>query len=142
MKITLKALAANGQIEKSLVKAVVKQLGGWDSFKESAKDIVNHGIDGGFHGFIYYVDTVKFYKANKKTIIALAKSQASELGQGMFEMIKGFKCMADIEATEDEIAESMYTCKGECVDQILNCLAWYAGEEVSRLYVDLCEQED
>jgi len=38
----------------------------WESFKNSAPDISDHGISGGFRGFIYYADTVKFAQENKK----------------------------------------------------------------------------
>jgi hypothetical protein len=39
----------------ALIHAVVSRIG-----KESIEDVINHGIDGGFRGFIYYTDTVKF----------------------------------------------------------------------------------
>ena len=32
---------------------------------EDFKQISKHGINGGFNGFIYYADTVKFFDRNK-----------------------------------------------------------------------------
>ena len=36
--------------------------------EEDYKQIAKHGIDGGFNGFIYYKDTVKFFNENEKLI--------------------------------------------------------------------------
>lgn len=52
LEVTLKKLVERSNIPESLIRAVVRQMGGWESFKESAPDICRGGIDGGFHGFI------------------------------------------------------------------------------------------
>jgi len=138
--MNLEQFANKSHIPTKLVRAVVSQLGGWESFKECAPDITNHGIDGGFHGFIYYTDTVAFFKKNRSVILELAEEDVFNIGyEGMFHMFKKFKCMEGYK--EDEIAKAIYTYKGECADQILNCLAWYAGEEVCRSYNDMLEEE-
>ena len=36
---------------------------------EDCRDIINHGIESGFGNFVYYNDTVKFYKDNAKEIL-------------------------------------------------------------------------
>jgi len=101
-------------------------------------DIARHGIDGGFHGFIYYVDTVAFFKRNKKAILAMADEYARDFGySGALELFASFNCMNGF--TQDEIARAIYAGKGACKEQIINCLAWFAGEEVSRAYYDICE---
>ena len=129
---------ARSGISKKLIRAVIKQLGGMDDeLKGTLSDVSNHGADGGFSGFIYYTETVKFYKANKKDILEHLKSQASDFGTGVIEMIKGFRCAKDVEASEDDIGEVLYgSGKGEVSDQIANCLAWYALEEVARAVTD------
>lgn len=133
-KITQKSLVDSTNIPASLVRAVIKQFGGWESFTESALDVYNHGIAGGFHGFIYYGDTVKFAKAHKADIQKLASEQAEEFGVGTLEMIQGFGCLGK-DYSLDEIGKCLYGC-GHCDDetQIYNALAWYAGEEVCRAY--------
>jgi len=145
-KITIKQMTESSNIAPRLIRGVINQLGGWEDYtRQQMVDIVNHGIDGGFNGFIYYVDTVKFFRKYRKEILALGEDQASDIygnDKGVLEMFRDFKCMKDLEVTLSEMAAAIYTSKGELVDQIQNCLAWYAGEEVSRLYVDLCEQED
>ena len=85
-------LKSNTNINSSLIDAVINQFGGKESFKESASDVSNNGINGGFGGFIYYNETVKFAQDNKALIMEMAEEQAQEFGSdGAFAMIKGFK---------------------------------------------------
>jgi hypothetical protein len=128
-------LITSTNIPESLVRAVVSQMGGWKSFKELAQDICHHGIDGGFHGFIYYSDTIRFTKRNRRAIIEMASEQARGFGMGLVEMIKGFNCLKG--ATETEIVEGLAGNTDQT--QVPNGLAWYAGEEVARAYCDMME---
>jgi hypothetical protein len=134
-KPSLVNLIYSTNIPESLVRAVVRQMGGWESFKESAPDITRHGIDGGFHGFLYYSETVPFAKRNRKAILEMATQQADDLGMGLVEMVKGFNCLKG--ATETEIVEGLAGATDET--QVPNGLAWYAGEEVARAYCDMTE---
>ena len=94
-------------------------------------------------GSLGILKLVIFFKRNKKYIIALAESQASDIGyKSLLEMVKNFNCMKPLKVSEAEILQAIYQNKGESVTEIQNCLAWYAGEEVCRLYIDLLEQED
>lgn len=121
---------------KDLAKAVIKQLGGWESFKESAIDIANNSIDGGFHGFIYYTETVPFAEKNIGLIKDHAKSDAEDFGEkSIYEMFSHFKCMLDLSI--DEIVEAMTNKNDENRTTVMNCLAWYAGETVARWYADM-----
>lgn len=137
-KVTLATLIKSANIPAKLIRAVVKQLGGWKQFTESAPDISNHGIDGGFAGFIYHVDTCAFTKRNRATIAQLAEEQAEDFGQGVLEMIQSFRCIGP-DFTTGEIARCLYG-RGDDTT-ILNGLAWYAAEEVARAYVDATERE-
>jgi len=125
-------------VPAKLIRAVVSQLGGWEAFKEIAPDIINHGIDGGFRGFIYHTDTVAFFKRNRAAIMDLAEDQCRDIGyEGLFNMFASFNCMKTFGAKEGEIAKALYTGRGDVAEQILTCLAWYAGEEVARSYCDM-----
>lgn len=125
-----------------LIKAVIRQLGYSMKVKDkeelegTLRDIMNHGVDGGFSGFTYYTDTCKFYQRNKKDIIALAKQQADDLGSegGVIGMIKGFKCASGDD--EESIAKTLYGTSKQAEQGVENCLAWYAAEEVARAMVD------
>jgi hypothetical protein len=123
-------------IDAKLARAVIRQLGGWSQFKKSARNIAEYGINGGFGKFIYYSDTVPFFTRNRKQIIELAKEQAADFGQGMLEMIAGFRCLRG-DYTSDEIGETLFGRNPDA--QIANALAWYAGEEVCRSFVDMSE---
>ena len=135
----IKDLIKRSDISAKLIRSVIRQFGGLERFEQSSPDVYNHGIDGGYGGFIYYTDTVAFFKRNRKEIMELAESQAQELdGVGDLEMISSFRGMADFSQTE--IAKAIYTGRGECADQIRNCLAWYAAEEVCRAWMDMLEE--
>jgi hypothetical protein len=115
-----------------LTNAVIKQLGG----RESLEDIANHGIDGGFTGFIYYSDTVKFFKKNRALILELAKEMASDLGENVIDMIAGFNCLTDDDETRESIARCLWGRVTDNDTQVANALAWFAAEEVARTETD------
>ena len=58
-------------MNKKLINAVAKQMGGMSNLKESASDICNYGGASGFTGFIYYVETEAFTKKNHTLIMEL-----------------------------------------------------------------------
>jgi len=133
---TIKAFAAQSNMPATLIRAVIRQCGGFESFKEMAEDVSDHGASGGFHGFIYYTDTVKFTKNNKAAILEYAKEQASDFGQSMIGMIAGFGCL---KMSEEETAEALYNSRSAERTNVYNALAWYALEEVARVYCDAAE---
>ncbi len=137
-KPRLTALIEATNIPATLVRAAVRQAGGWESFKEMAPDICRGGIDGGFHGFIYNADTEPFARRNRADIAAMAESQASDFGTTVIEMIQGFGCFRNgSKPTDREIGSALYAGKDKDGGMpILNALAWYAGEEVARAYCD------
>ena len=141
--ITLKTLIEQTNIPESLVRAVVRQFGGWESFCESAPDVCRGGIDGGFHGFIYYTDTEPFAKRNQEVIYELLSSQAQEIGyDSTFAMIRGFGCFKGDTLTDGDLMCAL--CRGQNPNDgpnILNGMAWYAGEEVCREYCRLTGQD-
>jgi len=123
-------------MNESLKRAVLEQLGmDPDDLTEedhgTLQDICNHGIDGGFTGFIYYADTCEFYDDNKQDIIALCREFADEFGQGISELIASFNCL---DLTVAEVDAFLICGDDENEEQIKNALAWFAAEEVARLY--------
>ncbi len=121
-----------------LARAVIRQCGGWSAFKEMASDVSNHGADGGFHGFIYYTDTLKFTARNRKAIRASLADMADQLGDTVIRMVANFRCLNG-QFTQDEVGQAIYGRGASDEDahtMIDNALAWYALEEVSRAYAD------
>jgi len=131
---TIKQLSEGSNINIQLVRAVVKQVGGWDSFKEIAADVMKHGADAGFSGFIYYKDTCDFYAKNRENIYALASEMASSMGEEVVGMVKSFRCLND--STEVEVGATLFGNKAKHDTHVANALAWFALEEVCRSYAD------
>ena len=121
-------------INPRLVRAVVRQSGGWESFKERAKDISSNGAVGGFPGWIYYSETVKFFKNNRKLILELADQVANGFDLGTLDLISSFK---SLESTSvDDIAKALYAGKGDEITNVYNAVSWFALEEVAHFYCD------
>ena len=133
-------------VKTSLKNSVISQLGltntyhgGGDNFDDALqvlRDIVNNGADGGFSGFIYYTETVKFVNENKRDILDLAKKQAECFDTDWLKMVCGFHCLREINLKPSDVADAFYDYTGECKDQILNALSWFALEEVARNEID------
>jgi len=131
-----------GNLDYRLIKAVLDQLGmlGDDepADETSLEDIANHGINGGFSGFVYYADTAQFYADNQELIRDQLKEEAESYGSGSaISLIMSFNCI-DGETTEDEVGETLYSLNHD--QQVANCLAWYAAETVARDYMDIKEE--
>lgn len=139
-KALLREFIEYSNMEPSLVRAVVRQSGGWESFQEMALDIVQHGINCGFSGWIYYTETTKFFKNNRKLILKLAEEQAYDFGvQSVIDFIYRFNWACD-RPTYDEIAKAIYTGKGEICTHIENMCAWYAVESVADRFYMMCDE--
>jgi hypothetical protein len=139
MKKTLKNFIENSGIDTKLIRAVVRQSGGWKSFQDMAPDISKHGIAGGFGGWIYYTETCQFYAKNKSLIVELFEYQSKEYGyQSAQDMVKSFRCL---DATLSEISYTLYGNKRQHDTQVANVLAWFAVEEVARAFVERSESE-
>ncbi len=142
---TLKQFISEAQhIEPKLIRAVVNQLGGWDCFKECAQDITNHGMQYGIGGFVWYSETVAFWRKNRKEILTLAELQASDFDEDVIEMVRSFNGLSDKgvpDYTASEIGKAWYGRYDNNLDSVYNALAWYAAEEIARAYCDLLECE-
>jgi hypothetical protein len=130
MKTTAEVIKTSG-IDPKLVRAVIRQTG-----LENLADIAAHGIDGGFSGFVYYSETVPFFKRNKAEIVRLVESMADSLGEKPIDMVAAFGCLKGDDWTPS-IARCLYG--GRVTDDdttVANALAWFAGEEVARAFED------
>lgn len=119
-----------------LASAVINQIGGWEAFKQSASDIANYGISGGFGGFIYYTETEQFFRKNRAAIQQLSEEMASILGENVGQMIANFNCLGSGKNyTESDCCKTLYGNRDNDT-QIMNALSWFAAEEVARHYAD------
>jgi hypothetical protein len=115
---------------KVLINAVVSRIG-----KESIMDVVNHGIDGGFSGFIYYSDTHKFALQYRKLINKLLDESADSLGEDVVNMVNNFGVFSG-KMDADEKKDLYKYLGGAKVQQgsVTNVMAWFAAEEVCRMF--------
>ena len=128
MTITMKHAMKYSYCNPTLFRAVVRQAGGWDSFKEDATDISNSGAMAGFHGFIGYSETVPFAKRQRKNILSLAMEQARDFGMGVVEMFQGFRCFDSLSRQDIETALIGSKLDSDIETVWYNGLAWYALE--------------
>lgn len=134
--MTLSDFAAHAGPVGPLVRPVVTQIGGWDSFCESARDIVEHGADTGWAGFTYYGDTCAFVRRNRSRIAECAESMAKDCDyNGVVTFVAMFRCLDGV--TESDVARALYSGgEGDGIMQVENALAWFALEEVCRAYTE------
>ena len=118
---------------EALAAAVICQSGGWETFKENAPDVANHGIDAGFHGWTYYSETIGFFEKNRKEIVEFLINLACEHGFATVEMIGQWRCMEG--ATAREIASTL-SGVGEPDPTVATGMSWCVAEDVSRRFVD------
>lgn len=135
---TIKQFAEKSHVDASLIRAVVRQIGGWEEFKDHAEDVCDHGASGGFSGFTYYSDTVAFTKRNKAAILDFCKQYADDFdNSGVIDLIASFRGMKG--ETQEDIADGLYNPRSDNRTTVYNILAWFALEEVARAYCDSVE---
>jgi len=129
--LSIKEVIKNKPDYRILINAVIRRIG-----KDSIKDVNNHGIDGGFHGFIYYNDTHKFAMRYRKYIIELLEEMAYSLGEDVITLIKSFGVFKRNGIDKKEL-KNLYRYLGDSKceqDTVTNALAWFAAEEVCRMF--------
>lgn len=120
----------------SLTRAVVKSLGGMEEARSAFRDVVAHGADGGFRGFVFYDETCAFFRRHRKVIVERLEEDAEAFGVTVEEMISQLRSLEECSPLDLSRAIRRALCglKSENFTQTLveNALAWYALEEVSR----------
>jgi hypothetical protein len=132
MKTKAQVIKENTEL-KSIINAVISNVS-----LGSVEDINNHGIDGGYSGFIYYSDTHQFAMKHRKTIVSMLENDANEFGQEITEMVAGFGVFRNSAMDHEDKRELYkYIGGGKCEQStITNLMAWYAAEKVCRFFED------
>lgn len=128
---TKKQVLADNSDYKTLINAVINRIG-----VDSVEDVNNHGISGGFSGFIYYSDTHAFAMRYRKLIVKLLEDQASQLGEEVVEMVSNLGVFRNSKMDSDDRKDLYkYLGGGKCEQStITNLMAWFAAEEVCRMF--------
>jgi len=129
--ISKKQVLKDNESYKTLINAVINRVG-----LDAVQDINNHGIDGGFSGFIYYSDTHAFAMRYRKLIVRLLEEQANDMGVEVVEMVAGFGVFRNSKMDADDRKDLYKYLGGGKPEQgtITNVMAWYAAEEVCRMF--------
>ena len=126
-----------------VIRSTIRQLGG----KGSLEDIMNHGANCGFHGFIYTRELIAFYKRNRKEINAMCQDMAESLGEGSAaQLVANFNGLRDSmeydrKAHKDDTMREIYLCLSGApltrdATVVAPILAQFACEEVARAFCD------
>jgi hypothetical protein len=133
---TLKQVLKDNPDHVKLIRGVLARID-----KESIIDVVRNGADAGFGRFIYYKDTVAFFKKYKTDILNLAKQQAEDMDEDVLNMISNFNCLTSgqypnrkPDYAQMEIGEAIFGNNYTDYGIIQNAMAWYALEEVCRMF--------
>lgn len=120
----------------AVAKVVISQLGGY--WPDSLNDLDNVaaspcGAAGGFSGFVYYTETVAFWRKHRAKITRLMAYQPEAIGYAnTLDMVANFNSVRNAaEFTADEIARALYGRFDDNLTYIYNIFAWYALEEVA-----------
>jgi hypothetical protein len=117
---------------KTLINAVINQLGGMDSLS----DIREHGVQGGFPGFTYYSDTVAFANRHRSSIVRLLEELADDLGEDVVAMVGNFGMFRKNKMDADDKKDLYrFLGGGKCKETTIpNLMAWFAAEKVARMF--------
>ena len=118
-----------------LINAVLDRIG-YKEYKEVVQDVNNSGVGAGYSGFIYYSETHAFTIRYRKYIVMLLENMAEQMGKSIEEMVAGFgvfsRCKMDLQDRRD-----LYKLLGggkPSQGTITNVMAWFALEEVCRMF--------
>ena len=136
---------------KTTVNNVIKALGyllhgSGESFTELSAEFENcaeHGANVGFGGFIYYNETISFYKANCHDIVCHMEQTAADIGTDIISMVQNFGVFRNTEKPSVlEVGRALWgTGKiRQELTSLYNVFAWYALEEISRTWYRYLEE--
>lgn len=136
---TIKAFTEQSNLNPKLIRAVIRQVGGFEAFKEIAEDVTNHGAACGFGGFIYYTETISFTKRNRAPIIELLTDLNLDIygHKNYTETLISFNCLKALEPME--IIDGLHNSRSDYRTEVYNALAWFALEEVARDFINIVE---
>jgi hypothetical protein len=100
-------------------------------------DCAEHGANGGFTGFSYYNDTIKFFKNHRTDIIKHMEQTAAELGTDIISMVQNFGIFSNKDKPSiSQVGKALWDTSKfykELTD-LYNVFSWYTFEEVSRTW--------
>jgi len=128
---TLKQVLKENQDYSLLINEVIDRIS-----INSVRDVNIYTGSAGFRGFTYYKDVHAFAMRHRKSINELLYQQAAELGEEVVSMVSHFKAFRNFPMdNEDRTELYKYLGGGKCEQStITNLIAWFALEEVCRMF--------
>jgi len=138
-------LICNSTFPERTVNEVIKLLGyplngSGKIFKRLSSEFVKcaeNGADIGISGFVYYSETIPFFKANSSEIANHLERTAEELGTDIFSMVQGFGVFRNTgKPSPSVIGRALWDVSHfyHSFTDLYNVFAWYALEEISRTW--------
>jgi hypothetical protein len=138
-------LANNSAFSAKTIHAVIIALGyrsshstkkDFSELSQELTEISEHGADCGFSGFIYYSDTIAFYKKHRADIVQHMEQTAAEMGTDIISMVQSFGVFRNSDKpTPSEVGRALWNSKTEDeLTNLYNVFSWYALEEVARTW--------
>lgn len=136
--LKLSTVIDNSNIDATLIRGLVAWHGGWQEFKSIAEDIASYGANTGI-SFIWYTDSVKFFRNHAPAIKSWLKCLAGDLydNESIGSMISRWELVSGY--TIDEINQALYTGKGDAVDQVFDAAVKAVIEDLANQVVNLVE---
>ena len=124
--------------QAAVAKAVISQLGGVNA--EALEELNNVaqsscGAAGGYSGFVYYTETVAFWRKNRAKITALMDYECEAIGcwPNALDMVLSFNYIKT-RYNAAEVGRAIYGRFDSDLTGIYNTLSWYALEETAYRY--------
>ena len=138
---TLANVLRDNREHTAIINAVVKQLGvgKGEDLRQQIDNVIRGGADSGISGFVYYHETLDFAKKNRRNIVKLLTSESMELGEDEVTMVSNFRVFKNSPMdSEDKQDLYRYLGGGKITESntITNVMAWFALEEVARMFED------
>jgi len=144
-------IARNSNFSETTINNVIKALdyplnASGETFCELSTQFENcaeHGADCGFSGFIYYNETIAFFRKNRQDIVSHMEQTTAEFGTDIISMVQAFGVFRNSDKpTPSEVGRALWDSGKEYQDltTLYNVFAWYALEEVSRTWFTYLEK--
>lgn len=132
MKIT--ELIEKSYISAGLIRAVVRQAGGWESFQKITADVAQYGADIGWAGFKYHTETLKFFLAYRDLIRQLIEKTAAKRRDTAIGLILSFP-YHNTNRNLDAIGITLYGPRSSINTAIAKAIACFTLDMVAREYL-------
>ena len=143
-------IESNSALSHKLITNVIKTLGFpltgnkavFNELSSKLENCAEHGANIGISGFIYYSETIPFFRKNRQDIINHMEQIAAEFGTDIISMVQGFGVFRNCEKpSSSEVGRALWDSKENPeLTTLYNVFAWYALEETAQTWYRYLEE--